>query len=90
MARYIFDTTPDEDAAIAAVVGRANQQAGVGGGAPESVPQFVARHWKWLVAAWVADERSRTREGRADAYEQTTPQERAQIDAILDKYRGAR
>lgn len=86
MARFTFDTTDEEDAAILAVTARAAWEARGPARAAETVEQFLERHVRHQVANAIAQAEGARLAVATQAYAAATPEDRAAVEAILQKY----
>jgi hypothetical protein len=81
MADYIFTTDADDEAAIARWI---EKNPANGGFTVQQVLRRVLRNWLTLL---LSDWREERRTQLKDAYEAASPEDKAALDLILDKYR---
>ena len=87
MATGTWTTTAEEDAAIEALTASA---AAVTKTPPETVAQFIDRHIRHQVDFALSQATTTKRTIDAAAYDAATPDDKAAVDAILSKTKGAK
>jgi hypothetical protein len=88
MARIVFDTSAEDDAAIKRATDASNAErlARDPSAQVETPLQFVTRIWRHQIDYFVSVYRESQKLNRGELYQKATPTDQATIDAILAKY----